>query len=325
MKPSMDEKKNSFERVVQRMAPQAALQKFWPLAGGISAEMTVLEYENPQGQAQKCILRRPGSEALRQNPRAAEEEYQVLRLARSAGLPVPAPLYLDGTGMIFPDSYLVIGFIDGAPDLSQEHSPDFAIQLAQGLAKIHAVEGFGTGLAYLIRSTSRVEAVLGARPAPPNGALGDARAWDVLRANWPIPRANPTCLLHGDYWPGNILWREGRLAAVVDWEDAKVGDPLEDFAISRLDFLWIYGREVMEAFSQAYLRLNPVDTRALPLWDLYAALRLARLVGQDLAGWVEYFQPYGRSDITPESIRAHTQFFIDQAWQHLGAEWVEKI
>jgi aminoglycoside phosphotransferase (APT) family kinase protein len=307
-----------FEQVLQRMSSHNRLLRSWPLSGGISAEMTVLEYEDSAGQVKTCVLRRPGNAALGLNPRAAEEEYQVLRLARSAGLPVPTPLYLDGTGMIFPDSYLVIGYIAGAPDFSWAHGPDFAVQLAEGLAKIHAVEGFGTGLAYLIKSTPRLEAAVGERPAPSGSALGDARAWDVLRANWPIPRLNPTGLLHGDYWPGNILWQAGRLAAVVDWEDAKVGDPLEDFAISRLDFLWIYGRDLMEEFSRHYLALKPIDTRKLPYWDLYAALRLARLVGNDLSGWAQFFHPYGRLDIDAESIQAHVRSFIAQALEQVG-------
>ena len=25
-------------------------------------------------------------------------------------------------------------------------------------------------------------------------------------------------LLHGYLWPGNLLWQDGRLVAVVDWE-----------------------------------------------------------------------------------------------------------
>jgi aminoglycoside phosphotransferase (APT) family kinase protein len=37
-------------------------------------------------------------------------------------------------------------------------------------------------------------------------------------------------LLHGDFWPGNALWRDGALVAILDWEDAAIGDPLADVA-----------------------------------------------------------------------------------------------
>ncbi len=42
-------------------------------------------------------------------------------------------------------------------------------------------------------------------------------------------------LLHGDLWPGNVLWQDGRLVAVVDWEDGAVGAPLIDVASARGD------------------------------------------------------------------------------------------
>ena len=58
------------------------------------------------------------------------------------------------------------------------------------------------------------------------------RIRDMLASAWPFPRPNPPALLHGDYWPGNILWKDGRLAAVIDWEDACLGDPLVDLAMA---------------------------------------------------------------------------------------------
>jgi aminoglycoside phosphotransferase (APT) family kinase protein len=148
--------------------------------------------------------------------------------------------------------------------------------------------------------------------------LDQGRIREALASVWPVPRRNEPSLLHGDYWPGNILWREGQLAAVIDWEDAHVGDPLEDFAISRLDMLWIFGRDAMQSFSRHYQAVRAVDIRALPYWDLYAALRLARLVGTDLLGWAAFFLPYGRPDITGQSIQASCSLFVAQAFEQLA-------
>ena len=101
----------------------------------------------------------------------------------------------------------------------------------------------------------------------------------------PPQSSNAPVLLHGDYWPGNWLWQNGRLAAIIDWEDAALGDPLRDLAQSRLELAWIHDAAAAAAFTRAYLARRPLDTSALPYWDLCAALRLARLVGDDLAGW----------------------------------------
>lgn len=85
----------------------------------------------------------------------------------------------------------------------------------------------------------------------------------------------PGVLLHGDLWPGNVLWREGRIAAIVDWEDAALGDPLRDLGVSRLELLWAYDSEVMDDFTESYRRAQPhVDLGALPERDLEAARRL---------------------------------------------------
>jgi aminoglycoside phosphotransferase (APT) family kinase protein len=52
------------------------------------------------------------------------------------------------------------------------------------------------------------------------------RAWDVVRAapDW----RGPPVWFHGDLMPGNLLVREGRLAAVIDWGCCGAGDPAVD-------------------------------------------------------------------------------------------------
>ena len=60
---------------------------------------------------------------------------------------------------------------------------------------------------------------------------------------------NRRVVLHGDYWPGNVLWQDGRLVAVIDWEDASLGDPLADLATARVELLCRYGDDAMERFT----------------------------------------------------------------------------
>lgn len=83
-------------------------------------------------------------------------------------------------------------------------------------------------------------------------------------------------LLHGDFWPGNTLWRDGGLAAVIDWEDAGYGDPLADLANGRLEIAMLLGVAAMREFTRHYRALmGSLDYAALPVWDLCAALRPA--------------------------------------------------
>ncbi len=93
-------------------------------------------------------------------------------------------------------------------------------------------------------------------PATLDDSLAEGRIRAALEAAWPWPQQNTSALLHGDYWPGNILWRDGRLVGVIDWEDAALGDPLADLANSRLEIFWAFGGDVMHDFTRRYTALS---------------------------------------------------------------------
>jgi aminoglycoside phosphotransferase (APT) family kinase protein len=191
--------------------------------------------------------------------------------------------------------------------------------MAAHLARIHSLEGSRPDLAFLPRHEVGCPELSGSRPPQVDRSWEEGRIREALAAAWPLPQRNASVLLHGDYWPGNILWRAGKLVAVIDWEDASVGDPLADLAIGRLDLAWIYGVEAMMAFTKHYIALRALDDAALPYWDLCAALRLARLAGPDLAGWAAFYAPYGRHDLTERTIRERYRSFVAQAWEQMAA------
>jgi aminoglycoside phosphotransferase (APT) family kinase protein len=86
-------------------------------------------------------------------------------------------------------------------------------------------------------------------------------------------------VLHGDFWPGNVLWHGGRVSAVIDWEDAAVGDALSDVGNARLELLFFMGRRAMDAFTREYGALTGAILAGLPYWDLRAAVRKAGRMG----------------------------------------------
>jgi aminoglycoside phosphotransferase (APT) family kinase protein len=126
----------------------------------------------------------------------------------------------------------------------------------------------------------------------------------VLEAAWPLAQRNPSVLLHGDYWPGNVLWRDGVLVGVIDWEDAGSGDPLSDVGNSRLEILWAFGIDAMRAFTEHYQALTSWDVTNLPYWDLCAALRLRRF-------------PDWAANAAVETMRERYRWFIAQACEVL--------
>lgn len=48
------------------------------------------------------------------------------------------------------------------------------------------------------------------------------------------PRPLPLRVVHGDFNPANFLYEDGRVTAIVDWENAHIGDPREDLGWLKL-------------------------------------------------------------------------------------------
>ncbi|CAA9549382.1 MAG: hypothetical protein AVDCRST_MAG73-2739 [uncultured Thermomicrobiales bacterium] len=265
-----------FRRLVDHLAPGAALVRSRRLTGGVSATVTALELARGDAGPTTLVVRQHGDLDRRQNPNVARDEFAVLRIAHARGIPVPEPLLLDETGTLSPHPFLVQGYVDGAPDMALGGGAGRVNQAAAQLAAIHAIPG-GPELAFLPRFASDA----GERPAVLDDALGEGQIRDALDAARSPSVANPPALLHGDYWPGNLLWRNGRLAAVIDWEDARVGDPLADVGNARLEFLFAFGTDAMEALTARYRSLTALDWSGLAYWDLRAALRPCG----NLSGW----------------------------------------
>jgi aminoglycoside phosphotransferase (APT) family kinase protein len=275
--------RDAFERVVTRFDPHARLVRYWELKGGISAQVTALEIVRADGTTEKLIVRRHGELDRARNPNITADEFRLLQYLQPFDVAAPTPVHIDTSCTIFPTPYFVVRYVDGAIDLREDPADSRMESMARQLLRIHAIDGEAAALAFLPPTTKPVQWLLDRRPATPDHTMSEARIRDALDNAWPWPQHNRTVLLHGDFWPGNIVWRENELAAVLDWEDAERGDPLRDLGISRLDLLWAYGERAMDAFTQHYQSLAQIDMTNLPLWDLCAALRPA---GR-LADWAD--------------------------------------
>jgi aminoglycoside phosphotransferase (APT) family kinase protein len=302
-------KDKKFERVAQMIAPQSKLLRIWELTGGVSAQVTALEIERPDGQTQKMIVRRHGEVDLGRNPHVAADEFRLLQLLQIGGLAAPRPYHLDQSGEIFSTPYVVIEYIEGKPEFAPANLADLIFQLATHLSRIHSVDCSHLDFSFLPQQENKYAKKLRERPAKVDEALDEGHMRDVLEAAWPLPQHNTSGLLHGDFWPGNILWRDGQLVAVIDWEDAALGDPLADLASSRLEILWAFGIDAMHSFTRHYLSMTTINLTNLPYWDLCAALRPI----SQIARW-------GLDEMTEKTMRALLAWFITQAFEKLSVE-----
>jgi aminoglycoside phosphotransferase (APT) family kinase protein len=254
--------------------PGWRLVRTWTLPGATSTQVSAIEAEQPDGQRRKLVLRQYGAANLRADPCAAETEYRLLELLSAAGLPVPRPYLADSSGAIVPGPCLLQEFIDGERADDPADTADSARQLAGALAALHGTDFTRSDVPFLSDVRDDVARQLGTGPADPDEFLHENAVRAAVTGSWPPPELNRPVILHGDYWPGNVLWRHGRLAGVIDWEDALFGDPLADLSITRLEISWSWGFAAMSQFTDQYLKLRPeVDAADLALWDLRAALR----------------------------------------------------
>lgn len=290
-------------RLVHKIDPRWALNRIWSLEGGVSAQVTGLEITMSDGQTKKLIVRRHGERNRNHNPRVATHEFQLLQRLQSTSLPVPQPYLLDATNDVFPTPYIVLEYAEGQTEFSPSNLGDYLAQMASCLVRIHQVDGRSVDLSFLPKHTS----VSGEDIATGDAELdGHIRvAWD---ANVHMTSRNDPVLLHGDFWPGNVLWVNDQLVAVIDWGDASIGDPLADLANSRLEVLWAFGIDAMHDFTHYYCAKSSVDISTLPHWDLMAAARRA----SQIARW-------GLDIETVDRMQRENRWFIRQALARLSS------
>ncbi|MGE2692794.1 phosphotransferase family protein [Mycolicibacterium pulveris] len=88
----------------------------------------------------------------------------------------------------------------------------------------------------------------------------------------------PTVLVQGDTGPGNFMYADGAVTAIVDWELAHFGDPMDDIA-------WLSLRTVQDTFTDFGARLaeyeqlsgHRIDEDRVWYYRLFAEARLASI------------------------------------------------
>ena len=298
------------EKIIALVEPGAKLVRQWSLGGGISCTMTAVEIELPDGERQKLVVRKVGEWSFENYPNSAKNEYELLRYLDGSGIPVAVPRLVDLSCEVLDRPYLVLNYVEGSPDLTVQDRTVRVTIMAEHLARIHSVDVAHPALRFMKPSGINI------RPAGEtmNEELQESRIRSVLEAFFPKVTENTYTFRHGDYWPGNLVWENGELAAVIDWEETSIGDPLFDVSITRLDILWAYGPEAMKIFTEVYQSTMDIDFSFLPYWDLRVSLRPISSIEQ----WAVSFPQLDRPDVTEETMTEGHRWFVDSAMDRLG-------
>ncbi|MDX1688063.1 MAG: phosphotransferase family protein [Candidatus Promineifilaceae bacterium] len=228
--------------IVDESGRDVTVEEVRPLAGGASRETWAVTAE--VGEERLALALRL-DKASTMNPEAISraEEFELLRAAYEAGVTCPRPYWLCTDPAVLGAPFFLMEYVAGEsigprvvrrPELAgaRDALPE---QMATELARIHALDPAMPDLAFLPRP---VDGVSPAQHTVDNlrGSLaklgvhspGLSAGLRWLEQNQ--PPAGDLYVLHGDFRVGNLIVDEEGLAAVIDWEFAHLGDPVEDVA-----------------------------------------------------------------------------------------------
>lgn len=172
-------------------------------------------------------------------PSVEREQRWLPVLAAALPLPVPEPVALGRPAAGYPWPWSVNRWIEGETAITAD-LPDrarFAVDVAAFLAALHTVDTSGAPVAGphnfhrggdLTVYRPEADAVLAALPDRAHAAWATALLDRALASRW----ERPAVWVHGDVAVGNLLVRDGRLAAVIDFGGCAVGDPASDLVLA---------------------------------------------------------------------------------------------
>jgi aminoglycoside phosphotransferase (APT) family kinase protein len=258
------------------------------LSGGASQETWSFDIVHPDGNIGAILRRAPaGYGAAPSRAAGLDAEARLMQLAYDAGVPSPRVLHV-----LRPEDDLGTGFVMARVEgetiprrilRDQQFASARAVlahQLGKVLAAIHGLDM--VQLPRLRRMTAAEEIAELERDYRsfdwPRPVFELALRW--LRDRDPGPPEQVT-LVHGDFRHGNLIVGPEGLRAVLDWELAHTGDPMEDLGWVCVNS-WRFGEiekpvggfgtreELFAGYEAAGRRVDPARVN---FWEVMGTLR----------------------------------------------------
>jgi len=220
-----------------------------PLTGSLVAGgKSNLTYVVSDGH-REWVVRRPPLGHVLATAHDMTREHRVMTALRDTSVPVPRTFALCEDESVIGAKFYVMERVHGTPyrtaaelaALGPERTRAISRRSVETLATLHSVDPAAVGLAdfgrpegFLERQVRRWKKQLDASRSRSLAGADELHA--LLAAG--IPAEQSPAIVHGDYRLDNLLIDEqDRIAAVLDWEMATLGDPLTDVAL-----MLVYGR-----------------------------------------------------------------------------------
>jgi aminoglycoside phosphotransferase (APT) family kinase protein len=323
--------------LVQKLAaPNLVVSDLARISGGASRETYRfrVHYDRDGEKLERnLILRRDPASSLIETERSVE--FRSYAAFYKLGLPVPEPVALELDGAVLQRPFFIMEEITGctvasviAPDPYGAHREKIGEQFFTTLGRIAAADPDLIGLGDFdgppnrescwSHEVARWEKVIDEDEREPQPIARAAIRW--LKRN-PPPAAQKISVVHGDYRTGNFLFDpDGNIRAILDWEMAHLGDPLEDLGWA-IDPLWSHGDPSRPAGTVARERAIAIweetsglraEPAALHWWELFASLK-------GLAIWISAAREYAEGR-NADPVNAFSGWYTLAFHNHVLAE-----
>ncbi len=310
--------------------------------GGASRETSrfVLRFERAgQTVERRLILRRDPPGSLIETDRRVE--FAAYRAFHGTAVPVPEALWLEQDLAPLDHPFFIMEELCGLESSPQALlAPPFLAQRAKIgrrkwtiLGEIAKADPEKLGLVGLLppvtpdacwqRELAHWERVLDEDELEPQPITRAVIRW--LRRH-PPPPAQKLSVVHADYRTGNFLFdAEGEIRAILDWEMAHLGDPLEDLAWG-INPVWMWSREGLAG--SLLPRADAIriweeasglaaDPSALRWWELFSCVK-----GQGI--WVSGGHEYQR-DTNHDPVLGLSSWMMGNAQDRAALALLEKL
>ena len=205
-------------------------------------------YKVTQGRRVMVLRRKPFGPLL-PSAHAIEREYRLIAALHPTGFPVPRAIALCGDASVIGAPFYLMSMIEGRnlwdgtlPGTPREERLAHYEAMIDTLAALHTLDHKALGLAdfgrpgnYFARQVERWTRQY--RSAQTEEIVEAERLIAWLPAT--LPAQDRTSIIHGDYRIDNLIFDPDapKVAAVLDWELATIGDPLADFTYLAMNWI----------------------------------------------------------------------------------------
>jgi aminoglycoside phosphotransferase (APT) family kinase protein len=301
------------QRIIETLSPGAKLGRVSRLRGGLSNHMFSAQYHDAQGRPGRVVLRLT-TDWQRSPAENARREFTTLQRLQQAGVPAPRPLLLDEGGEQLGRPGFVMSH-EGKAAVNPARAGPWLRGLARAIAGVHAVTAEHADLSHLktyshegLRRRLAQGLPEAIRDDPLGREIMQALLDGVERLDW-----GPPVLTHDDFWPGNVVWRNGRVSAIVDWTTAVLGDARGDVAQCRLDLSVTHGSALADRFTAEYEAATGRELKDVWFFDLRTGIFALSTFRTWIPGYVDSGLTYMTEELMEPRLRAFLRSAIERS------------